>query len=126
MSQLFGLELDKIIDGALTEAGGLDPRGGTLVKVTSGAREAGSLTSGKEASEQRFPFRGMVSKVHKGPIPGTIVQAGDREVLILGASLPASVVPELNDKVEVEGASYTILLVPARDPARATYTCTVR
>lgn len=125
MSKLFGLDLDKVIDGALSSAGGLDPAGGTLIKVTSGARGA-NLTEGKVKSEQRFPFRGMVAKVFKGPVPGTIIQAGDREVLILGASLPAGVEPEMNDALEIEGRRHVILLVPARDPARATYICACR
>ena len=126
MSQVFGLDLDVIIDDSLTAAGGLDPNGGTLIKVTAGARTAGDLAAGKVNAEQRYPFRGMVSKVFKAPIPGTIIQAGDREVLILGASLPAGVSPDLNDKVQIEGSTFVVLMVPARDPARATYLCACR
>lgn len=58
-------------------------------------------------------------------IDETIIQQGDRKVLILGNSIPSGVVPETGDMVEAEGRVFTVVAVE-RDPDAATYTCQVR
>lgn len=97
----------------------------TLTKVTIGARTPGSYTSGPSVSTTNHTCRGVISDYDERQIDGSLVQRGDRRVLLLGGSLPSSVVPAPNDEVTIEGTKYSIVNV-RRDPAGASYTLQVR
>lgn len=94
----------------------------TLIKKTVGLRPE-NLTGGVSSVETPYRGRGFMVDYQANQIDGTIVQVMDRQVVILGASIP--VVPDTNDLLIAEGKEYTIVRV-TRDPAGATYTCQVR
>jgi hypothetical protein len=96
----------------------------TLHVVTEGTRGA-NLTGGTNPTETDHAGRGFVDDYRNTEIDGTIIQIGDRKTVILGASLPAGVVPKVQDKVTIEGTKRTIVFVK-RDPAGATYECASR
>jgi len=66
-----------------------------------------------------------VSDYRAGQIDGTLIQKGDRKVLLIAESGSAALVPSSGDRITVEGATYFIVSV-GRDPAVATYPCQVR
>lgn len=99
----------------------------TLTKVEPGTRTPGALTGGTNATETAHTVKGFVDEYQDKHIDGTLIQRGDRKVIILGGSLPSGVVPEPSDKITAEGETRTIVEDGVkRDPAGATYVCQVR
>jgi hypothetical protein len=81
------------------------------------------LTSGKAKTETAYSCRGFVDNYKDSQIDGTIIKKGDRKVILIGDSIEGGAVPDVNDKVTIEGRTFTIVEVPDRDPAAATFTC---
>lgn len=93
----------------------------TLKSTTQGARGV-ALTGGTNPSSVDYTVKGFVSDYTEYQIDGTIIQKGDRVVVILGASLPDGVIPKPDDQVVAEGKTGVVINV-TRDPAGATYQC---
>lgn len=119
MPKLFGIDIAATVARAM--GGGLLPV--TLTKVSPGSRTSGQLAAGTNPTEAQHSCRGMKDTL-RSIRADSIVEDATAVVLILGGTLPAGVVPTVNDKVLVEGNIHTILKVD-RDPAAATYTCQV-
>lgn len=83
----------------------------------------GDLTGGVNSVTTEYKGKGFVDDYENSRIDGTIIQVGDRKVVLLGASF--SVKPETDDTVLIEGDTWTIVRV-TRDPAGATYECQAR
>lgn len=99
----------------------------TLTKVETGTRTPGALTGGTNPTETGHTVKGFVDEYKDYQIDGTLIQRGDRKVVILGGSLSSGVIPEPGDKITAEGQTRTIVEDGVkRDPAGATYTCQVR
>lgn len=70
------------------------------------------------------PCRGFIEDFSTHSFEGTLIAAGDRKVTLLGDTIAGGAVPEggINkDRVTVEGKTWVIHRVLARDPAGATY-----
>ena len=119
MPNLFGLDIAKIIDDGLAAAGGVLT--GTLTKTAPGTRTPGSLTDGTNPVETTHSFRGFFENRSESRFPGQLQTTGGEVLSILGASLPAGVEPEVNDKATLEGAEYELVKLVRRDPAAALY-----
>lgn len=99
----------------------------TLTKVEPGSRTPGSLTGGTNPTGTSHTVKGFVDEYQDRHIDGTLIQRGDRKIVILGGSLPSGTVPEPSDKITAEGETRTIVEDGVkRDPAGATYICQVR
>lgn len=123
MPDLFGLDIAGIINDGIADAGGvLDV---SLIKVTHGDR--GSNSTGGEARIESAPIacKGFINNKTSMRKGDSLTTEENNSVLILGASLPAGTIPELNDKITVEGSTFQIIKTPKRDPAAATYICWV-
>lgn len=118
-NNLFGAKISKEILKAIGP--GVLPA--TLIKVTSGTRTPGSLTDGTNPTSVSYSGRGFVDDYNLEQKSNTLVQEGDRMVVLIGDSF--SVTPETSDKITIEGSTYVIVSV-MRDPDAATYTCQVR
>jgi hypothetical protein len=123
MPDLFGLDLAGIVADAIDQAGGL--LGVTLTKKTPGTRNPADLTAGTNPTSTPYACEGVVSDYTTRLIDGTLVATGDRRILILGATLPAGVVPSSGDQVTIESLTYDVVRV-TRDPAAASYELQVR
>jgi hypothetical protein len=121
MPRLFGVDIAAEINRGLGP-GLLDA---TLTVVTGAARTAGSLTGGTNPTTTSHTAKGFLDDYKDFQIDGTIVQRGDRMVVLLGASIDPAAVPTAGDRVTIEGESFNIVNVE-RDPAAATYTMQVR
>ncbi len=97
----------------------------TLIKVTPGSRTPGQATGGVNATSASHSAKGIQESYRDNEIDSVAVKIGDRKVLILGATLPAGVVPVPGDRVISEGVTYSVVNV-SRDPAAATYTLQAR
>lgn len=118
MTKLFGVDIAKTVNQAMGK--GLLPA--TLIKVTAGTRA--TPTGGTNPTAQNFPARGIISDYTDREKAGTEVKVGERKILLLGASLPAGIVPEPGDKVTIEGRTYRIVDDGVtRDAASAAYRC---
>ncbi len=119
MSKLFGIDIAALVNKELAAAGGvLD---GRLTKTAPGSRTSGSLTGGTNPKETTYNFKGFMEKVSESRFAGQL-QTVDGEVMsILGASLPAGVEPEVNDKAMLEGREYELVKLLSRDPAATLY-----
>src|SRR5262249_25683645 len=91
----------------------------TLTKLTPGTRTTAS--GGTNPTSVDYACRGFVEDYGPGLIDGTLITAQDRKVSLIGATIRGAV-PEPNDHVTIEGATYVIQRV-TRDPAAAMYTC---
>ncbi len=121
MPRLFGQD----IAGQIAQALGGHLLPATLTKVIPGARTPSNLPGGTGATTADYTARGIIEDYTDAQIDGTLIAAGDRKVLLLGASIAGAAVPMPGDRVTIEGATYNVRRVE-RDPAGATYSLTVR
>ena len=92
----------------------------TLTKVTPGTRTSGSLTSGTNPTTTAYTCKGYISTFNDTQFPNTLVQNGDRAVVLLAESL--TVVPTPGDKVTIQSNTYTIREKGVeRDPSTSIY-----
>lgn len=119
---LFNIDIPKILNNAL----GPLVLSATLTKVSRSGRVDGSLTAGLTQTPTNYSCKGFVDNFRDGEIDGSLVKAGDRKVILLGASISGgSVRPEIGDIITIESETRSVVRV-TRDPAAATYTCQVR
>ena len=123
MPTLFGLNIATIVNNAIQQAGGLLPL--TLIKITVTPPPPNDPGGPGTPTTQTSPGNGFISDYDDTNIDGTLVKKGDREILILGASLPTGVIPDEDDRITIEGSTYNIIRI-RRDPAAATYVCQAR
>jgi hypothetical protein len=121
MPDIFGAN----IAGKLNSAMGSKLFAVTLVQTVNGVRTPGDSTAGTNPVATTYTGRGFVDDYTTRQIDGTIIRQGDRKVSILGASLPAGVVPRPGDRTTIEGEAKAVINV-TRDPAGALYECQVR
>ena len=118
MVKLFGIDIAAVV--AREFKGKLLT--GTLTKRSAGSRTAGSLTGGVNPSETAHPFEGIVeTKTETRREDGGLVTSTGEILTIIGGSLPAGVVPEANDRAELEKVTYDLIELIERDPASAVY-----
>lgn len=104
---------------------------GTLVKVTPGAR-GGTVTAGTNPTETGHACSLWIARYSTREMAGTSIRRSDRKISILGATLPAGVVPVPNDKITVDGVTYRIVgegeggLGVDSDPVQAVHRCHAR
>ena len=102
-------------------------QGCTLIKRTPGTRAPGAASAGTNPIEQSYKATGLVSDYKAYQIDGTLIRAGDRQVLLFGASIESGAVPEPGDSVTIDGETLTIVKDGVkRDPAKASYQCQCR
>ena len=121
--KLFGVDISglikKYVGTGLTDV--------TLTKVTKGTRTTSQLTAGTNPTTQDFPCRGVIVRQNKG-VRGDArtVSDGTQRILLIGDTISnGNVAPSIGDHITAEGTVFLIEEIN-RDPARATYSCTVR
>lgn len=120
---MFGsLNLKGIVGSVLGSRAGVV----VLFKLDAGMRTTGRLTNGSNPAATSYACRGYVSDYATSLINGTDIAAGDRCLVVYASTLPAGVEPLANDRVTVDGATYTIVRLEDRDPAGVRYVCQVR
>lgn len=119
MPELFGLDIAGLINDSIQAAGELRPL--TLIKVEPGTRDPARPTAGTNPTTATHGGSGFEEDLQSRR-PESVLPDTSTILNILGASLPSGVVPQTNDRVEIDGATYTLLAVES-DPARALYTC---
>jgi len=99
----------------------------TLTKVTAGTRTPGSLAGGTNPTSTDYPCKGFEETKRSGYQPDSSARASFLTISILGATLPAGVVPMAGDRITSKGVMYTIGSDGVqRDPVGAMYVCAVR
>lgn len=130
MPRLFGVD----IAGEVAKGLGPGLLDAVLIQITEGSRDVNNPTAGKSASERKLPCKGMISdnvshfldnKNILGQGDTTRARVGDKNILLLGATIPGGKFPKPDDKVKIEGETFRIVRV-LRDPAAATYQCLAR
>lgn len=95
----------------------------TLIKKTPGVRTAGKRTSGTNPGEVPYEkIRAIVTRYHERFVDGTNIRAKDRRILIIAATLPKDVEPDIGDHVIYRGHNFELLTADL-DPADAAYLC---
>ena len=118
MPNLFGLDIANIVAASIAGAGNV--LSCTLTKTAPGTRTGGSLTAGTNSTNTTHTFRGFVEtkEVRRDGQVGASVAA---VVTVLGATVNPAAVPEVNDEAVVDGVTYVLVELLARDPAAAVY-----
>lgn len=119
MTKLFGVDISGLIHKYVSP-GVLDA---TLTKLVPGTRTPGDLASGTNPTPTSYACRGFVSSQDVRPHPESLISDGSVKIVLIGDSIASGAVPELNDRVTIEGSTYQIDKLD-RDPAAATYTLT--
>ncbi len=117
-NKLFGVDIAKELAAGFKSAGGLRPL--VLRKFTKGTATLGSLTAGTNDTPVEHTGQGF-EEVMSIRERASLVKGASAKLSILGDSLPAGVIPEANDEVDLDGTTYT-LMVGGSDPAAALYT----
>ena len=107
MAELFGIDIAELVAEAIDGAGGLQP--GTLIK----------------GGGMRHAFQGFF-QLQQIRETETLVVATIPVLTIIGNSLPAGIVPEVNDGAEHADIRYDLVRLISRDPAAAVYEFEVR
>ena len=98
----------------------------TLFSRSIGAVDPTNLSAGAPIVETSHTCKGFIDTYDSKRFGATVIQQGTRVVVILGDSLPSSVIPETEDRVSVESQTFHLTGPVVRDPAGATYTCEIR
>ncbi len=123
--RLAGIDVSGIINKEIGQKVLTDPvHSATLHKVTAGTR-TGNLTGGTNSTEVDKTCKAFIDSKNRKYVGGTLIEAGDVVVNIIGDSIEDGAVPTLADKVTAEGTKYNIKGLD-RDPAAAIYTLVCR
>ena len=118
MTNIFGSNIASIVANALAPLV-FDQ---ILIKTVSVRDPANSTRSIK--TEVPYPCRGFVDNFSNESWQKTSIRITDAKIVILGATLPAGIVPESGDRITAEGKTFTIQENGVmRDAASATYEC---
>lgn len=94
----------------------------TLTVVSSGTRTPGSLTGGTNPTTATHSCKGYVSTWTDKQLSQTLVQDGDRKIVLLADSL--TVTPKPGDKITINSNDYIIREQGVMiDPSTSIYTC---
>ena len=119
---LFGVDISGII--AQEIGPGVLPA--TLIVFTPGIRSAIDSTGGTLPTEASVEGRGFIDDYSENEVDGTLVQRGDKKIILIGDTFTGFPVPKPNDKITIEGITFKIVGPVKRDPAAATYECQSR
>ena len=119
MTRIFGVDFPQLMKQVV--APGLPSY--TLVKSRAGTRADDDSTGGVRPTTSRVRFRGVIEELRRSREDDTLVQRRRVRMLILAATLPSRVEPEVGDKIEADRVTYNVHEVPTRDPASATFVC---
>lgn len=118
-------DIPTIIGDAIPAAG--LTRDAVLTKLTEGASAPGQTSGSGNPTSTTYTAQGIVVSLNTLQLAGTLIEGVDIAVRLLGATISGGVVPEPNDRITIEGATYVI--VPKgvdRGATRATYLCQCR
>ena len=119
MTKLFGIDIAKVINDEIQNAGGV--LSGVLTTSTPGSRTGGNLTDGTNPTSASVAFNGFVeSRVVRGKgAQDSLVTRSVFVLTILGASI--SVIPQEMDTAVIDSQTWKLLELIGRDPASAVY-----
>lgn len=97
----------------------------TLIKLTASVRAPDALSAGANPTSASYACRAIATSTKREKIAGTLVQATDRVVAVLAATVASAQVPTTKDRLTIDGATLRIIAVE-HDPFAAVYTCLCR
>ncbi len=119
---LFGVNISKLIKDNVG-TGVLDA---TLTTSTQGTRTPGNLTGGRNPTTTDYSCKGFIDSQEVRDRNGTLVNDGTKLIVLIGDTINGgATAPSTGDSISIEGDLYGIEAID-RDPAAATYSCTVR
>lgn len=122
--RLFGLNIAKIINDSIVQAGGLEEA--ILIKVSKGVRDTNNPTAALVGTKNSYSAQGVIINYTDKEIDNTLILRNDRKVILIAESIQSQKIPEMSDQITIEGVTYDIVGEVQRDPAGATYTCQCR
>lgn len=112
---LFGIEINQIVSDALD--GQL--KTATLTRENKGTYDAPTDTYSGASADSTFTTEGIVESYSDRLISEGVVQQNDRKILLIAKKLGTT--PKAGDTITIESVDHTIVGVPERDPASATW-----
>jgi len=92
-------------------------RSATLLRSTPGVRTVGQIGGGTNPTTTSYPCQALIEILTIQDVPvAPLVEMNDRKIGILGASLPAGVIPASSDRitmVDLDGVTKTFRLIAA-------------
>lgn len=87
----------------------------TLLRSTIGTRGA-TVSAGTNPTTTNYVCQALIEVLTVSDVPQTLIEVNDRKIGILGASLPAGIIPVSTDRVtiaDLDGVSKTFRLIGA-------------
>ena len=111
-------QIAAIVKRELPKAGATEAA--TLHRVTAGTRTAGSLIDGTNPTETALACKGFVSTTKRERIGGTLVESGDRIVVLIGLG---DIEPRVKDAITIDSTRQRIVSIEGN---AAAWTCLCR
>lgn len=89
----------------------------TVTRETPGV--GGTAQDPADPVQTHYTCKGIVEDWRADQIDGTLIQVGDRKVIILATSL--AIVPKPGDKVTIRAETFSVMPPVRQDPAGATF-----
>lgn len=119
MTQIFGVDIASIVSDSMS--GNLPPV--TLRRTVPGTYDPVTDTE-TAGTDEVFSSYGIVENYSDELRAAGLVTEKDRRILVLAKNLGTT--PRAGDIVEIEGQKFTVVGIPERDPASATFVMTGR
>lgn len=116
---LFGEDIAGLVGDAMK--GNLLPA--ILTKVVSGGRDPDNRTKMLDATEVGYEAEGYIESYTDLELHGTSIKSKDRKITLIAALIEGGQIPEIGDKIFIEGNTWDLVSIPARDPAGASFIC---
>jgi hypothetical protein len=97
----------------------------TLIKLTPTARTPGSPSAGLNPTQAEYAARGWIEEWEDGYVESSTTRKKARKVALLGGTIAGGKTPTPNDKVRIEGVTYTVTGIAERDPDAAVWVLNV-
>jgi hypothetical protein len=117
------------VAASLGQADRLGVKDATLIRVTPGTRTPDAQSAGTNPTTTSHSCRAFVRSYDAKQVDGTLVKAEDRVISIFADTIDPAAVPQVNDKVTIDGETYRIVgggkdgTGIASDPANVLYRC---
>lgn len=116
-------DIAQIVGDAIPAAG--LTRDAVLTKLVDQVSAPGDASGSGNPIATTFAAQGIVSDYTAFELQNTLIKTGDRKVKLLATTIAGGAVPEPQDRITIEGATYVVVDV-RRDAASAIYTAQCR
>ncbi len=123
--KIAGINVSKIIKVEVGDKMLKETEHDVILTVFTRGTRTGNNTGGTNPTSTTHTAKGFIDSTDIKSVKGTLVEAGDFVIQVVGDSISVAVVPKVDDQLNIESNQFIIKVID-RDPAAAMYTCICR